>query len=341
MRSIISVLAFAFIITCFLTFWTGCSYKHDHNMITRLPDDTLRGELLSNYINSRRACLVFAGKHGLVTIVNNEEEIIQLRNKINAEIIFSDISAGKGKNELMNFAVAKFEPEYNVIHFISPISKSYKRYSVTPQAIELLEERSFNKGFPYFSYGSMLKDSFLVLNTMFDENNIAVYDFDGNYISHLPNRLLPEGINFQRHHQPLLACDDIHEVAVAADLEFTHIAMYSIKQGVIEKLWDKHLIEPAYNTTGGRFSFEKTHYTGFEWLELVNEKIYSVHDLKQLHDRAKPTHTYLFVFDYSGVLLHKYFLDYKIHSISFAADGKTFYGVTEYPDVHIVKFQLP
>jgi len=97
--------------------------------------------------------------------------------------------------------------------------------------------------------------------------------------------------------------------------------------------------------SGGRYNslfyFEKTHIRGFEWVELSDTYIYALHDLQLYHDRTIPRQTYLLIFDYDGNLLKKYFLDYKIWSVSFSPDGKTFYGVTEYPDVHIVKYQLP
>jgi hypothetical protein len=325
-----------------LSFTLSCAVNHDDNILNRIPDDTLRGRLLDNYINSRRACLAYTGEYVLVTIVINEEEIIQIRDKNDGSLIACDINIGKGRNELMNYIPAGFNAETNELHFISPINKSYKKYIVIPQRINLIEEIQFDKDFPLFNAGVVFDNDYLILSTFFDGHNIAVYDKTGKYITHVSNHLLGEEVDYnQRYHQPRIAANNKKQVVVTGDIDLSYLALYSYKNGMIGKTWGKYLVEPDYNIRNRLFYFGKTHIDGIEWLELTNDRIYVLHDFRLYRDRTSPRHTYLLVFDYNGKLLYKYFLDHKIYTMSLDTDGKTFYGVTEYPDILFVKYTLP
>jgi len=236
-----------YIVFLLLFYLFGCKTHMETDVISRKPDDTLKGTMLENVINSRRACGVWYSQFGLITVAINDEEIIQIRKFDDGSLIHSDITSGKGKNELMNYVVAKFNSVTNNLFFVSPVGKSIKKYSISPEAIELVDDFNVNADFIGFTSASVLNDKYFIFNTVFDGNYIAVYNKNGDCSGKIAQHLFGDEVNYkQRYHQPMIATNDNRKVIVTADCDVSYLAMYKFNNDQIEMIWSKYFIEPEY-----------------------------------------------------------------------------------------------
>lgn len=332
-----------------ILFSISCSQhkKNGANVIVDAKyDDTLKAEVLPEYIRSKGPVGVYYSPEGLLSVTGSRNGIIQLLDTTDGHAIFKKIMEGKGPNELLDPVANGYNKSYHAFSVYDNGKKQIINYLTSDTGVSLMNRVDIGN----LNVASIqcISDSTSCILTSMPDQSLLLIDNDGKVISGLPYNILPDkGIDNSMYYYPSVIDVSLkNQMVVAADLHLPSISLYSFKDNKMVQLWQKMVFKPHYIIKKNwRWVIPDKNRGGFEWLSVTDKYIYVIyygitsgdHDKLLFQDLNEIT---LLIFDYEGNMVKCLLLDQNVMTFTVTPDDRVLYGVIEKPDRLIVKYKL-